>query len=134
MQQFWATFFHELWRTLHQRPQADNETTWTIQKNNLHPLMFFSTLTLKKSDCVVETTANIHLSKLQYFTFNKLLFLYLQPGPEFKKKLIIIKPFKNSFETKSEIINVFHTLMSDYIKTRSVFVKCQVSFLGLWSM
>lgn len=48
--------------------------------------MFFSTLTLKKSDCVVETTANIHLSKLQYFTFNKPMFLYLQPGPELKKK------------------------------------------------
>lgn len=135
MQQFWATFFHELWRTLHQRPQADNETTWwTIQKNNLHPLMFFSTLTLKKSDCVVETTANIHLSKLQYFTFNKPMFFVPATWSRIKKNLIIIKPFKNSFETKSEIINVFHTMMSEYIKTRSVFVKCQVSFLGLWSM
>lgn len=55
-------------------------------------------------------------------------FLYLQPGPEFKKKLIIIKPFKNSFETKSEIINVFHTLMSEYIKTE-VFLS-NVKFLS----
>lgn len=87
--------------------------------------MFFFKLILKKFDCVVEIMVNIYLLKLQYFIFNKFMFfVFVIWFRILKKKLIIIKLFKNSFEIKSEIINVFYILMLEYIKIRSVFVKC----------